>query len=130
MKKTILLRLDDNDLGQILDGLRVREESWLKTAEYFRSGHNSDDSFVIEECNGEYEASQIALIYSRIIHDLEHQREQQQQNFEAKPYLQGKADGQDDMIRRVMENWNQLKQLGSSALHHRLLELKDDICCD
>ena len=129
MNKTVLLRLDDNDLGQILDGLRLRDESWRKTADYFRSGHNLDDSFVIEECNGEYEADQIALFYSRIIRDLERQREQPQ-SFEREFYLQGKADGQDNLIRRVLDNWKQFQQLDLSALHPRLLELKDEICDD
>ncbi|HEY5297953.1 MAG TPA: hypothetical protein VIK59_08500 [Verrucomicrobiae bacterium] len=129
MNKKVLFRLDDNDLGQILEGLRVREESWRKTADYFRSGHNPDDSFVIEECNGEHEADQIALFYSRIIRDLERQREQPP-NLEREPYLQGKADGQDNLIRRVLDNWKQLQQLDSPALHPRLLELKDEICDD
>ena len=129
MNKTVLLRLDDNDLGQILDGLRVREESWRKTADYFRSGYNPDDSFVIEECNGEYEADQIALFYSRIVRELEHQREQQP-NLERGLYLQGKAYGQDNLIQRVLDDWKQLRQLDPSALHPRLLELKDEICDD
>jgi uncharacterized protein YdcH (DUF465 family) len=127
MSKTLLLRLDDNDLGQILEGLQTREESWRRTAEYFRSGHNPDDSFVIEECNSEYEAKQIALFYARIIHNLERQRDEQP-NFEQEFYLQGKADGQDNLIQRLLANWKQLHQLDSSALHKHLLELKDEIC--
>lgn len=77
MNKTYLIRLDDNDLGQILDGLKAREESWRKTAEYFRSGDSADDPFVIEECNDEYEADSIAEFYARIIRDLERQRDEQ-----------------------------------------------------
>lgn len=75
MNNTYLLRLDGNDLGQIIDGLRVREESWRKTAEYFKSGH-ADDSFVTEDCNGEHEANQMALFYSSIIKNLERQRDE------------------------------------------------------
>ena len=97
MSKTILLRLDDNDLGQILEGLQAREESWRRTADYFRAGHNPGDSFVIEECSGEYEANQITLFYSRIIRDLERQREQQPY-LEREHYLHGIADGQDILI--------------------------------
>ena len=77
MSKTYLIRLEENDLGQILEGLQAREESWRKTADYFRSGFNPDDSFVIEECSDEHEADRIAQFYSRIIRDLESQRDEQ-----------------------------------------------------
>jgi hypothetical protein len=77
MSKTYVLRLDDNDLGQILEGLQAWEESWRKTAEYFRSGYNADDAFAIEECNDEHEADKIAQFYSRIVRDLERQRDEQ-----------------------------------------------------
>jgi len=129
MRKTYLLRLDGNDLGQILDGLRVREQSWRKTADYFRSGYNPDDSFVIEECNGEHEANEIALFYARIIRNLERQRDEQRTS-DCELYLQGKADGQDNLIQRILANWNYLQRLGSVALHQRLLELRDEICDD
>lgn len=77
MSKTYLIRLEENDLGQILDGLKEREDSWRKTADYFRSGFNPDNSFAIEECNGEHEADHIAEFYSRIIRDVERQRDEQ-----------------------------------------------------
>jgi hypothetical protein len=77
MSKTDLLRLDENDLGQIIEGLQAREESWRKTADYFRSGYNPDDSFAIEECKEEHEADKIAQFYSRIIRNLERQRDEQ-----------------------------------------------------
>ncbi len=77
MSKTYLIRLEENDLGQILDGLRAREESWRKTADYFRSGYNPDGSFAIEACNDEYEADRIAEFYSRIIREVECQRDEQ-----------------------------------------------------
>ncbi len=63
-------------VGQLLEGLRAREESWRRTAEYFRLGCR-DDFFLIEECNGEYEANEIALIYGRIISNIERQRDEQ-----------------------------------------------------
>jgi hypothetical protein len=129
MKTTYLLRLNEIDLGQILEGLQAREESWCKTADYFRSGYNPDDSFVIEECNGEYEANQIALFYSRIIRNLERQRDEQR-NSECELYLQGKADGQANLIQRILANWKHLQRMGSIALHERLLELQDEICDD
>lgn len=77
MSKTYLIRLEENDLGQIIEGLQAREESWRKTADYFRSGFNTDDDFVIEPCNDEHEADRIAQFYSRIIRDLERQRDEQ-----------------------------------------------------
>jgi hypothetical protein len=129
MSKTYMLRLKENDLGQILEGLEAREQSWRKTADYFRSGYNADSSFAIEECNGEHEANQIALFYARIIRNLERQRDEQRTS-EDEIYLQGKADGQANLIQRVLANWNHLQRLGSVALHKRLLELQDEICDD
>jgi len=129
MSKIYFLRLDENDLGQIMEGLQAREESWRRTADYFRSGYNPDDSFVIEECNGEYEANQIALFYARILRNLERQRDEQRSS-ECELYLQGKADGQVNLIQRILVNWNHLQRMGSVALHRRLLELTDEICDD
>ena len=77
MNKTYHIQLEANDLGQILDGLREREESWRRTADYFRSGGDGDDAFAIEECTDEQEAERIAEFYSRIIADLERQRKDQ-----------------------------------------------------
>jgi hypothetical protein len=78
MSKIYHIQLEANDLGQILDGLREREESWRRTAEYFRSGGDGDDAFAIEECTDEHEAECIAEFYSRIIADLERQRKNQE----------------------------------------------------
>lgn len=127
MNKSYFLRLGENDFGQIIEGLKMRDDSWRRTADYFRSGQNIDDNFAIEECNGEHEANQMALFYSRIIRNLERQREEQRSS-ECEFYLQGKADGQDNLIQRVLVNWNQLQRMGSVALHRRLLELRDEIC--
>jgi hypothetical protein len=77
MNKTYSIQLGENDLGQVLDGLREREESWRRTADYFRSGGDCDNAFAIEECNDEHEADCIAQLYSRIISDLERQRKEQ-----------------------------------------------------
>ena len=127
MSKTYLLRLEEKDLGQILDGLIAREESWRKTAEYFRSGYNPDDSFIIEECSGEQEANQLALLYARIVRNLERQRDEQR-SVEDEMYLQGKSDGQANLIQRILANWKLLQRLGPDELHRRLLELRDEIC--
>ncbi|MFO1486914.1 MAG: hypothetical protein U1F65_00410 [Verrucomicrobiota bacterium] len=127
MKTTYLIRLEENDLGQILDGLKVREESWRNTAEYFRSGSHPDGYFSIEECSGEHEANQLALFYARIIRSLERQRDERRTRPD-EMYLQGKADGQANLIQRVLANWKLLQRLGPKALHRRLLELQDEIC--
>ena len=51
MKDRIInLPITENDLGQIIDCLEVRRESWTKTADWFR-GTLDDPFFVIEECN-------------------------------------------------------------------------------
>jgi hypothetical protein len=76
MSKTYLLQMDENDLGQIIDGLKVREESWRRTADFFESGY-SEELCAIEDCNDEHEAKQMALFYGRIIRNLERQRDEQ-----------------------------------------------------
>jgi hypothetical protein len=129
MKKTYLLRLSENELGQILEGLQARAESWLRTADYFRKVYNPDVPFVIEECNGEHEANEIALFYSRIIRNLERQRDEQKSQ-ECELYIQGKADGQANLIQRILANRNIFQRLDADALHERLLELQDEICDD
>ena len=48
MGKTFHLTLDGFDLGQILDGLRCRHESWANTAIYLRDDYFPDDSFACE----------------------------------------------------------------------------------
>ena len=68
-----------NDLGQILEGLRIREESWRNTAIYLRDGYFPDDTFVCEECSDEQEAENIANFYQRIILNLEQQRDKDSQ---------------------------------------------------
>jgi hypothetical protein len=67
------IRLEESDLGQLLDGLRSRSESWHNTSEYFASGFAPRDDFVVEECNGADEALGIAGHYDRIIASIESQ---------------------------------------------------------
>jgi hypothetical protein len=73
MGKEITLRLDSLDVGQILDGLRCRQESWTNTAIYLRDGYFGDDSFVCEECSDTEEAQKLADWYQRIIGGIERQ---------------------------------------------------------
>ena len=77
MGKTFHLRLDGFDLGQILDGLRCRQESWTNTAIYLRDEYFPDDSFVCEECSDADEARRVADHYQRIISAIERQIEEQ-----------------------------------------------------
>jgi hypothetical protein len=76
MSKTYLLRLEENDLGQILDGLEVRAESWERTAEYLRLGYLNGD-YLVEECSKPEEADGIATHYRRLLHTIREQMEAQ-----------------------------------------------------
>ena len=71
------IRIDDLDLGQVLDGLRSRQESWKNTAIFLRDGFFPDDAFVCEECSDPDEAERIASHYERIICSIEQQIDQQ-----------------------------------------------------
>jgi hypothetical protein len=73
MGKIHTLRLDSYDVGQILDGLRCRLESWRETTAYLESGHIARDAFIVEECGDAEEARAIADHYERIISSIEHQ---------------------------------------------------------
>ena len=55
MAKSYHIELEAGDLGQLLDGLEMRAESWERTAEYLRSG-NVDGDYVVEECSKPEEA--------------------------------------------------------------------------
>ncbi len=75
--KILQIVLATNDLGQLLDGLRIRAESWAKTSDYLESGFSADDSFVCEECSDPHEARRIAQHYEKIITNIEAQVEKQ-----------------------------------------------------
>ncbi len=77
MGKEFQLRLDGFDLGQVLDGLRCRQESWTNTAIYLREGYFPDDALVCEECSDPAEAQKIADRYQRIICTIERQVDEQ-----------------------------------------------------
>lgn len=73
MGQKLQIRIDSLDLGQILDGLRSRQESWKNTAVFLRDGFFPDDAFVCEECSDADEAERIADDYKRIIGSIERQ---------------------------------------------------------
>ena len=46
MRKSYTIQLDSLDLGQLLDGLELRAESWERTADYLRGGTIEGDFIV------------------------------------------------------------------------------------
>ena len=78
MANIYTLKLDELDLGQLLDGLEARADSWEKTAEYFRFDEMPEgEFFMIEECSDLDEAEQIASHYRSIISKIRLQMEEQ-----------------------------------------------------
>lgn len=78
MAKHYSIELDDLDLGQLLDGLEARAESWEKTAVYLRTDEMADgELFLIEECSDAEEADGIAEHYRAIIGKIHSQMEAQ-----------------------------------------------------
>jgi len=73
MPKSVTLRLDSNDVGQIIEGLECRRETWKRTAEYLEAGHANGE---IEECSSASEAISIAAFYGRIIAEIRRQLDQ------------------------------------------------------
>ncbi|MCW1917094.1 hypothetical protein OJ996_26130 [Luteolibacter sp. GHJ8] len=70
--------LSSIDFGQTIDGLSARRDAWTKTAQWFR-GELQEQFFLIEECNDEYEAQQIADHYTEIIDTLQTQASPQRE---------------------------------------------------
>lgn len=74
MDKTYCIMLDRNDLGQLIEGLESRAESWEKTGHYLLNGDSGDsDFFLAEECHKQEEAYGIAEHYRSIIHQIRDQ---------------------------------------------------------
>ncbi len=73
MNRQFQIRIDSLDLGQLLDGLRVRRAAWQKTSECLASGCVSDEFFICEECSDANEAAKIALHYLKLISLIEKQ---------------------------------------------------------
>jgi hypothetical protein len=73
MGKQVVLTLDSLDVGQILDGLRSRQESWANTAIFLRDDYFPNEAFVCEECSDPNEAQRIADYYQCIIVSIERQ---------------------------------------------------------
>ena len=77
MGRAFQIEIESIDLGQILDGLRSRQESWRNTAIFLRDGFFPDDAFLCEDCSDPDEAEKIADYYERIIRSIEQQIDQQ-----------------------------------------------------
>ena len=67
MQKQIHLVLGETEIGQLLDGLEIREQAWRNTAIYLETGESPEEFFLAEECSNEHEAQNIANIYKAII---------------------------------------------------------------
>ena len=68
----VTLKLLRNDLGQIIDGLCVRQDSWRYTQQYLETGY-VDVEQGIEECSKPEEAQNIADYYDKIIEKIQQQ---------------------------------------------------------
>ena len=78
MALTYRIELNDLDLGQLLDGLETRAESWERTAEYLRTDTMPEgEFFFVEECSKPEEADDIAEHYRSIIRKIHSQMEAQ-----------------------------------------------------
>jgi len=78
MAKIYRINLDGTDLGQLVDGLESRAESWERTAEYLRTETMPDgEFFLVEECSKLEEADDIAAHYRSIITKIREQMETQ-----------------------------------------------------
>ena len=64
----IMVVLDDNDWGQILDGLRCRAETYEETARYHEKGHAESEIAEVRDAN---EARELADLYRNIIGNIE-----------------------------------------------------------
>lgn len=72
MEKNITLTLPSLMVGQILDAIYIRLDSWEYTEEYLNTGH-VHEPYLIEECLNPDEAHQIADYYKEVIKSIEEQ---------------------------------------------------------
>ena len=67
------LKLSSTDVFQIIDALNSRAGSYQQTACYLSGGCEVNEDIMIEECNGPFEAQQIARHFQDIIKTIEKQ---------------------------------------------------------
>lgn len=82
MGGNITLSLKRSDVGQMLDGLEVRQTQWRDTALYLRDGIFPTPDFVPEEARDEEEAQNLADWYGRILSAIRKQRDAQKPKLE------------------------------------------------
>lgn len=79
METKYRIELNRNDLGQLLEGLEIRTESWERTFHYLLCGQFPKRGvFIAEECHKPEEAAAIAQHYRSIIADIRSQRKLQE----------------------------------------------------
>ena len=84
MDKEITLKLPDNMVGQIIDGLRERMEVWRNTEQFMEVGYTDEEWAFVEECNDAAEARWIADYYAEIIGCIEKQIEIERKKAETR----------------------------------------------
>ncbi len=67
------ITLNRNDLGQIIDGLTARVESYDHTAEFLDDETENLEGFIIEEVRDADEARNLAANYKRLIEEINRQ---------------------------------------------------------
>ena len=77
MTRTFQLSLGSVDVCQLLDGLKIRAETWQQTVQHLRTSRTSDNAVGIEECSDAVEADQIHRHYRKIIASVERQIQKQ-----------------------------------------------------
>jgi hypothetical protein len=82
MNDWITLRLKREDVGQLLDGLEIRQRQWHDSANYLRTGKSPYRGFIVEDARDEAEARFLADWYRRIIKEILQQRDGQK-SFDA-----------------------------------------------
>jgi len=75
--KEYVIRLNEDDLGQLIDGIEVRHKDWLNTAIYEETGEIRYPDYSLEQCRDADEAWNIADHYQRILTTIVEQRERQ-----------------------------------------------------
>jgi hypothetical protein len=71
-----IIKISSNNLGQIIDGLKQREEAYHITAEYYETGNIDSDQQIVE-VSGQDEAINMTKLYRDLIADLEGQMARQ-----------------------------------------------------
>jgi hypothetical protein len=74
--KPYLIRLDAENLGQIIDALCVRQKAWQQTAMLLR-GERPYDASACEDCDDLEEAEHLESRYTDLIETIVQQRRSQ-----------------------------------------------------